>query len=105
LFLHAPNELTTMADPTNNTPAIVTTTAKDVLLYVPNMIGYSRVVCTVTSLTLMLTVPRYWVLATALYIASFVGDLFGKNDLFVEEKYMDFHKKKSFQQTDVFTHV
>jgi hypothetical protein len=70
----------------NNTPVTIKTTttttitAQDVLFYVPNWIGYSRVVCTVTSLILMLTLPRYWLLATILYIASFVGDLFGKND-------------------------
>ncbi|KAG7353269.1 CDP-alcohol phosphatidyltransferase [Nitzschia inconspicua] len=53
-----------------------TTTADDVLLYVPNLIGYFRVVFTVTSLVLMLTLPQYWLLATALYVGSFVGDLF-----------------------------
>ena len=53
------------------------TTANDVLLYVPNLIGYSRVVFTISSLTLMLTVPtQYWLLATILYLSSFVGDLF-----------------------------
>eukprot|EP00934_Nitzschia_sp_Nitz4_P001716 Nitzschia sp. Nitz4//scaffold22_size323478//306168//306929//NITZ4_000592-RA/size323478-augustus-gene-0.217-mRNA-1//1//CDS//3329543192//1716//frame0 len=52
------------------------TTAHDVLLYVPNLIGYSRVLFTVGSLFLMMVSPQYWFLATLLYIASFVGDLF-----------------------------
>jgi len=53
-----------------------TTSANDVLLYVPNLIGYSRVLFTSTSLVLMLSHSRLWWLATALYISSFVGDLF-----------------------------
>jgi hypothetical protein len=58
-----------------------TITAQDVLLYIPNLIGYTRVLCSVISFILMLTLPRYWLLAIVLYIASFVGDLFGKNRL------------------------
>ena len=54
------------------------TTPKDVLLYVPNLIGYSRVILTILSLILMVSASEYWVLATALYIGSFVGDLFGQ---------------------------
>ena len=53
-----------------------TTTPENVLLYVPNLIGYGRVITTLTSLTLMLAAPQYWVLAIALYVGSFVGDLF-----------------------------
>jgi CDP-diacylglycerol--inositol 3-phosphatidyltransferase len=54
-------------------------TARDVLLYYPNGIGYGRVLCTLASLTLM-TVRRdptstAWVWAVALYLVSFVGDL------------------------------
>ena len=56
------------------------TTAENVLLYVPNLIGYGRVICTVVSLTLMLAAPQYWALAIALYVSSFVGDLFGRWD-------------------------
>lgn len=53
------------------------TTAGDVLLYIPNVIGYSRVVFTLTSYALVLTdAESYWALATCLYLASFVGDLF-----------------------------
>ena len=54
------------------------TTANEVLLYVPNLIGYFRVICTLVSLLLMMAYPRFWLLATLLYIASFVGDLFGE---------------------------
>ena len=53
------------------------TTASDVLLYVPNLIGYSRVVLTLSSYALILwDVETYWGFATWLYLASFVGDLF-----------------------------
>lgn len=57
----------------------ITTTASDVLLFVPNLIGYARVISTLTSLILMVAIPRYWLIATALYLASFVGDLFGES--------------------------
>jgi phosphatidylglycerophosphate synthase len=57
--------------------ATMTTTALNVLLYVPNLIGYGRVICTLASLFLMIAFPQFWLLAIALYIASFVGDLFG----------------------------
>ena len=58
--------------------AMPTTTAEDVLLFVPNLIGYGRIICTLASLFLMIAFPRFWVFAVALYILSFVGDLFGK---------------------------
>ena len=61
--------------------ATTTTTAKDVLLYVPNLIGYSRVAFTIGALFLMIAAKDYWVIAIALYSASFVGDLFGKSSL------------------------
>ena len=55
----------------------MTTTASDVLLYIPNLIGYSRVVFTLTSFALILwNAESYWALAAVLYLASFVGDLF-----------------------------
>jgi CDP-diacylglycerol--inositol 3-phosphatidyltransferase len=48
----------------------------DVLLYVPNLIGYSRVLLTLASLVVMLVDSAgYWNVAICLYIASFVGDL------------------------------
>ena len=59
--------------------ATKTTTANDVLLYVPNLIGYSRVAFTIGALFLMIAAKDYWILAIALYLASFVGDLFGKS--------------------------
>ena len=52
------------------------TTARDVLLYVPNLIGYGRVILTIVSFVLMIFHPSRWFLALWLYIASFVGDLF-----------------------------
>ena len=52
------------------------TTARDVLLYVPNLIGYGRVILTIVSFVLMIFHPNRWFLALWLYIASFVGDLF-----------------------------
>ena len=52
-------------------------TASDVLLYVPNLLGYVRVVLTVSSYALLLMdSSAYWFAATLLYLGSFVGDLF-----------------------------
>ena len=59
-----------------NQPTNMPTTARDVLLYVPNLIGYGRVVLTLVSFLLMIFQPSRWFLALWLYIASFVGDLF-----------------------------
>lgn len=50
-------------------------TANEVLVYVPNLIGYSRVVGAVGSFLLMICRPDKWSLAIALYISNFVGDL------------------------------
>ena len=55
---------------------MVDITAQQILLYIPNLIGYTRVILTLTSLTLMIISPSYWALAIVLYVASFVGDLF-----------------------------
>ena len=52
------------------------TTAGDVLWYIPNFIGYLRVICTILSLILMICFPHRWILAISLYVFSFVGDLF-----------------------------
>jgi hypothetical protein len=51
-------------------------TASDVLVYIPNLIGYLRVALTLTSIVLMICSPGHWVIAIACYVASFVGDLF-----------------------------
>jgi CDP-diacylglycerol--inositol 3-phosphatidyltransferase len=51
------------------------TTARDVLVYIPNLIGYARVVLTLTSLVLMTAVPSQWLLAVVLYFLSFAGDM------------------------------
>jgi len=58
------------------TPMAGKTTAGDVLVYIPNLIGYLRVALTLTSIVLMICYPGYWVIAIAFYLASFVGDLF-----------------------------
>ena len=55
---------------------ILTTTPSDVLLFIPNLIGYFRVICTLTALTLMICVPSTWLFAILLYLCSFVLDLF-----------------------------
>lgn len=49
--------------------------AADVLLYLPNIIGYLRVIFTVSSLILMICFPEHWIIAIILYLSSFVGDL------------------------------
>mmetsp|Transcript_9040 Transcript_9040/g.19268 ORF Transcript_9040/g.19268 Transcript_9040/m.19268 type:complete len:227 (-) Transcript_9040:129-809(-) len=52
------------------------TSANDVLVYIPNLIGYSRVLFSLASLILMICFPEQWVVAAVLYVSSFVGDLF-----------------------------
>lgn len=52
------------------------TTATDVLLFIPNIIGYFRVLCTLISFVIMTTFDEYWAVAVLLYFASFAGDLF-----------------------------
>lgn len=54
----------------------MTVTPVNVLLYVPNLIGYGRIIFTLTSLILMTIAPSQWIISIALYVASFVGDLF-----------------------------
>ena len=51
-------------------------TPEEVLLYVPNLIGYARIASTIVSFLLMVISPDWWLLAILLYITSFVGDLF-----------------------------
>lgn len=51
------------------------TTPTDVLLFVPNIIGYFRVLCTLISFVLMSHFEEYWSVAVLLYFASFTGDL------------------------------
>eukprot|EP00946_MAST-07B_sp_MAST-7B-sp1_P000607 g607.t1 len=51
------------------------TTAADVLLFIPNLIGYARVACTVIFLCLARD-PAQWHLALTSYILSFTLDLF-----------------------------
>ena len=51
-------------------------TPTDVLLFVPNLIGYFRVVCSIVCFVLMMTYPTMAMEAITLYILSFAGDLF-----------------------------
>lgn len=48
----------------------------DVALFIPNLIGYTRVVASLFSFTLMIFVPDQWFLAIVSYIYSFAADLF-----------------------------
>ena len=56
--------------------AKASTTAGEVLLYIPNLIGYARVALTLASLAPMYCAPEMWGVAIACYVSSFVGDLF-----------------------------
>ena len=58
------------------TSTTTVTTAHDVIWYVPNIIGYIRILLAVTSFVLMAVQPDQYLLATCLYLGSFVGDLF-----------------------------
>lgn len=75
------------------TTTATTTTPEHVLLYIPNLIGYGRVVLAWTSFCIMLTILDdhddskkntvtnrsrnfLWKLAIGMYICGFVGDLF-----------------------------
>lgn len=53
----------------------VEVSATDVLLYVPNLIGYMRVAGAATSFVLMICRSDLWILAIVLYLSNFVGDL------------------------------
>ncbi len=56
-----------------------TTSNRDVFLYIPNLIGYSRVLFSLLSFVLMIFAPQHqnqWSTAIILYIASFTLDLF-----------------------------
>lgn len=54
-----------------------TTTATDVIWFVPNLIGYTRVAMAILAFILMsMDSKRYWLPSILLYISSFVGDLF-----------------------------
>jgi CDP-diacylglycerol--inositol 3-phosphatidyltransferase len=60
---------------TKSTAATPAVTTEDVLVYIPNLIGYARIACCLSSFVLMLTVPDFWVCSILLYLAGFVGDL------------------------------
>jgi hypothetical protein len=57
----------------NNNQDVVT--AGDVLLYLPNLIGYGRVVAALASFVVMVLWPDQYILAIFLYLTNFVGDL------------------------------
>jgi CDP-diacylglycerol--inositol 3-phosphatidyltransferase len=52
-----------------------TTTATNVLWFVPNCIGYTRVLMTLSSFFIMSAFPEQWLTGILLYLGSFVGDL------------------------------
>lgn len=56
-------------------PSPPATTATKVLLFIPNLIGYARVFCSLAFLRLARD-PESWHLALASYVVSFVLDLF-----------------------------
>jgi CDP-diacylglycerol--inositol 3-phosphatidyltransferase len=51
------------------------TTASNVLWFVPNCIGYGRVLMTLTGFFIMTAFPEQWLIGIILYLGSFVGDL------------------------------
>eukprot|EP00558_Chaetoceros_sp_UNC1202_P004649 CAMPEP_0197239118 /NCGR_PEP_ID=MMETSP1429-20130617/5632_1 /TAXON_ID=49237 /ORGANISM="Chaetoceros sp., Strain UNC1202" /LENGTH=236 /DNA_ID=CAMNT_0042698463 /DNA_START=49 /DNA_END=759 /DNA_ORIENTATION=+ len=53
-----------------------TYSSNDVLLFIPNLIGYTRVVASLFSFFLMIFAPNQWFMATMSYIYSFAADLF-----------------------------
>lgn len=55
----------------------MTVTPQQVLLYVPNLIGYGRIILTGSAVILMIAFRQHWLAAISMYMASFVGDLFG----------------------------
>jgi phosphatidylserine synthase len=50
-------------------------TGHDVLLYIPNLIGYGRVLAAMASFVIMVVSPDSYMLAVGLYLASFVSDM------------------------------
>jgi CDP-diacylglycerol--inositol 3-phosphatidyltransferase len=51
------------------------TTASNVLWFVPNIIGYARVLMTLSGFFIMTAFPAQWLTGILLYVGSFVGDL------------------------------
>ena len=47
----------------------------DVLLYVPNLIGYARVLFALLGFLTMMCAPKFWLVGTLLYLLNFIGDL------------------------------
>jgi CDP-diacylglycerol--inositol 3-phosphatidyltransferase len=50
-------------------------TAGDVLIYIPNLIGYGRVLAALGSFVVMVVWPDQYLLAVLLYLTNFIGDL------------------------------
>lgn len=51
-------------------------TRVNVFFFVPNLIGYGRVVLTLTSFIIMIRYSECWAISMILYTSSFVGDFF-----------------------------
>lgn len=65
-------------------------TAKHVLLFVPNLIGYFRVMLSLVALCIMSEFPQFWLPSICFYVVSFISDLF------------DGWAARKFQQTSEF---
>lgn len=50
--------------------------SNDVLLYVPNLIGYARILSALVGFLIMMCAPTLWLMGILLYFLNFVGDLF-----------------------------
>lgn len=59
----------------HNTNMTKIRTTQDVLLFIPNLIGYARILAALTSFVVMVVFPEHWASAILLYIANFAGDL------------------------------
>jgi CDP-diacylglycerol--inositol 3-phosphatidyltransferase len=69
--------LFTMASPLPPPPPTATVTAAQVLTYLPNLIGYARIILVSVSFCLLIAGPKeWWDVAVLLYVSGFVGDLF-----------------------------
>jgi CDP-diacylglycerol--inositol 3-phosphatidyltransferase len=65
-----------MSTVVDSSTVITTVSANDVLMYLPNLIGYTRILFATISFILMICTPNYWLLAVILYLMNFIGDLF-----------------------------
>jgi CDP-diacylglycerol--inositol 3-phosphatidyltransferase len=72
---YIPSRFAGTMSPRVTTPTTVTTVT-DVILYIPNIIGYIRITCAMVSYSIMIYLPQYWYYGILFYIMNFIGDLF-----------------------------